>query len=563
MNNVRIREYDQALCQQLITEGISPLMARLYAARDVKSVKEIDHNFALLLPFHLLKNCKEMAKRLAFAIENQKRILIVADYDADGATACAVAMEGLAKLGAQVDFIVPNRFKYGYGLTPEIAEFAATKKPQLILTVDNGISSIEGVARANTLGIEVLVTDHHLPTKSLPKALIVNPNQVGCNFPSKNLAGVGVIFYVLLALRAHMRSNGKFTQNPEPNMATLLDWVAIGTIADIAKLDQNNRILVEQGLRRIRLGYMHTGTKALFKIAKKDPTKTSAFDLGYAIGPRLNAAGRMDDMTIGIHCLIAKEDRTALNLAQQLDALNSERRLIEKTMQEEALKTIHLLGMLDCYTLTLYHKNWHQGVIGVLASRIKDRFYRPVIAFALSKQGELCGSARSIPGFHIRNALDLVNQLYPGLMNRFGGHEMAAGLSIPYDELANFTRAFESIAKKQLNEKILTKCYETDGHLSNTEMTFQIAQQLTKPAWGKGFEEPIFCDEFAVISQKIIAEKHLKLLLKKNKENFEAMLFNTKNQLPDYIDAVYQIVPNTWRNQQTMQIYIRQWAARS
>jgi len=563
MDNVHIREYDQALCQQLITEGIPPLMARLYVARGVKSVKEIDHTFASLLPFHLLKNCEAMAKRLAYAIENHELILVVADYDADGATACAVAMEGLTKLGAQVGFIVPNRFKYGYGLTPQIAELAAIQKPQLILTVDNGISSIEGVERANSLGIEVLVTDHHLPTDSLPKALIVNPNQVGCNFPSKNLAGVGVIFYVLLALRAYMRSLGKFIQNPEPNMVALLDWVAIGTISDVAKLDQNNRILVEQGLRQIRLGRMHEGTKALFKIAKKDPTQASASDLGYAIGPRLNAAGRMDDMAIGIHCLMEKESRIALDLARQLDAFNSQRRRTENTMQEEALKTIYHLGMLDSYTLTLYHKNWHQGVIGVLASRIKDRFYRPVIVFALSEEGELCGSARSMPGFHLRNALDLVNQLHPGLMSRFGGHEMAAGLSIPYELLADFTKAFESIAKKKLNAKILTKCYETDGHLSNAEMTFHMAQQLNQPVWGRGFEAPIFCDEFAVISQQIIAEKHLKLLLKKNAENFEAMLFNTKNRLPDDIAAVYQIVPNTWRDQQNMQIYIKHWATRT
>lgn len=559
MINVRIRPYDKTPYQQLVASGITPLMARLYAARGITSSDQMDCSFAALLPFSQLKNCETMAARLADAIQNHQRLMLIADYDADGATACAVAMEGLSKMGARVEFMVPNRFKYGYGLTAQIVECAAQKNPNIIITLDNGISSFEGVARAHELGIEVFITDHHLPSDELPNALIVNPNQPECLFPSKYLAGVGVIFYVLLALRAELRARGAFSNQPIPNMAELLDWVAIGTISDVAQLDQNNRILVEQGLRHIRSGRCHTGTKALFAVAKKAIHFASAFDLSYAIGPRLNAAGRMDDMTTGIACLLEQNAMHASKLAEQLEQLNSERRAVEAAMQNDALKAVSLNTAYRC-TLTLYNQNWHLGVVGILASRLKDRFYRPTVVFALSEQGELCGSARSIAGFNIRHALDVVNQRQPGLLNRFGGHDMAAGLSIAPEDLTDFADLFEHVAKEQLNEALLTRYYDTDGHLDNKEMLFNVAKQLEQQVWGRGFEAPFFYDCFTVDSQQLVADKHLKLILKKHAETFEGMLFHATHPLPDCINAVYQLMPNTWRNQESVQLYIKHWA---
>lgn len=554
------RVVPEAVREALISEGVHPLMARLCAARGIDSVSELDHRLNALLPFTQLKNIEDLANRLADAITEQKKLLIVADYDADGATACAIAMLGLSRLGARVDFIVPNRFDYGYGLSPSIVDLAAQKQPDILITVDNGIASVAGVEHARELGIEVLVTDHHLPGDTLPDALIVNPNQPGCDFSSKSLSGAGVIFYVLMALRAELRKRGAFSEKPEPNLADFLDLVALGTVADVVRLDQNNRVLVEQGLRRIRAGRMQPGIAALFTVAGRDPVKASTFDLGFALGPRLNAAGRMDDMSIGIACLLACDENTALSYARQLDQLNRERRSVESNMQLEALDTLRLTNVNQQYTLTLYQNDWHQGVVGILASRLKDRFHRPCLIFAQAGNGELRGSGRSIPGFHLRDALDLVSKRYPGLMYRFGGHAMAAGLSIPEAAYNDFASAFEEVAREILDQSMLTRHIDTDGSLNGQDISLELAQRLASVVWGQGFPPPLFYDSFQVSSQRLVGEKHLKLQLIKDGMSFEAMLFNHCDWLPDTIEAAYQLVANEWRGKYELQLYVNFWS---
>ena len=548
--------------QQLLDAGYPLALAKVFAARGITDSKQLDIALAGLLPFDNLKNAREMACLLADAIAARKKILVVADYDADGATACAVAVRGLRAFGAQIDFIVPNRFEYGYGLTPAIVRLAAPKQPDILLTVDNGIASVEGVAEANRLGMQVFVTDHHLPGDTLPDAAcIVNPNQHGCQFPSKNLAGVGVMFYVLLALRAELRERGEFTRCPEPKLAELLDLVALGTVADVVKLDQNNRILVQQGLLRIRAGRACAGINALLQAAKKDPVRTSSLDLGFTVGPRLNAAGRLDDMSLGINCLLADDTATALRIAAQLDKLNRERRNIETDMQDSALMALESIDPHDNYSLTLFDESWHQGVIGILASRLKDKFHRPTIAFARGNDGELKGSGRSIAGLHLRDALDLVSKRHPELIKKFGGHAAAAGLSIAEADFGNFVAAFEQVSGELLSASDLAQRIETDGALEHAEMNLEIARLLDEQVWGQGFPAPQFSDDFVVENQRVVGEKHLKLRLATKGKIIEAMLFGRSEPLPDRLHAVYNLNINEYNGRQSLQLIIRHWRA--
>jgi single-stranded-DNA-specific exonuclease len=556
------RSHPEANAQRLADAGIAPLLARIYAARGISDIAQLETALARLLPFTLLKNARQMAVLLADAIVQNKKLLIVADYDCDGATACAVGLRGLRAFGARVDFIVPNRFEYGYGLTPEIVQLAAQSKPDILITVDNGIASVEGVAEANRLGMQVLVTDHHLPGDDLPDALcIVNPNQPGCDFPSKNLAGVGVMFYVLLALRAELRERGTFIEKPEPNLGNLLDLVALGTVADVVKLDENNRILVQQGLLRIRAGRACAGINALLQIAKKDYAKVSSYELGFVVGPRLNAAGRLEDMGLGIACLLSDDATEASQIATKLDTLNRERRGIEADMQEAALAALEQINPADSSSLAMFDETWHQGVIGILASRLKDKFHRPVIAFARSQTGELKGSGRSIPGLHLRDALDLLSKRHPHLLQKFGGHAMAAGVSIREEHLEEFQSAFEAIAQSLLSPADLTRIIETDGALDAADFSLDIARSLEQQVWGQGFPQPLFEGEFIVESQRVVGEKHLKLKLAAHRSSYDAIRFFSADPMPQRIRAAYKLALNEYNGRTTLQLIIEHWEA--
>jgi single-stranded-DNA-specific exonuclease len=560
MTQISQRTYPIDTAQQLIDTGIPPLLARIYAARDICDATQLDTGLHHLLPFTRLKNVQKMACLLADAIAAQRKLLIVADYDADGATACAVGLRGLRTLGAQVDFIVPNRFEYGYGLTPEIVRLAAQSNPDILITVDNGIASVDGVAEANRLGMQVLITDHHLPGDVLPDALcIVNPNQPGCDFPSKNLAGVGVIFYVLLALRAELRSRGAFTKKPEPNFGKLLDLVALGTVADVVKLDQNNRILVQQGLQRIRSMGACYGINALLQVAGRNHAQVSSYELGFVVGPRLNAAGRLEDMSLGIACLISDDATEAAKIAAQLDTLNHARRNIEAEMQQAALATLEHITPTDSYSLALFDGTWHQGVIGILASRLKDRYHRPVIAFARSSHGEIKGSGRSIHALNLRDALDLVSKQHPQLIQKFGGHAMAAGLSLREEHFDEFKIAFEVVAQSLLSPADLTRVIETDGLLAPIEFTLDIARNLEQQVWGQGFPQPLFEGEFTITSQRIVGEKHLKLKLAVSGMAYDAIYFFCVNPLPVNIRAVFNLAVNEYNGSASLQLVIRHW----
>jgi single-stranded-DNA-specific exonuclease len=550
------RQVDDVVVAKLVEAGCSPLLARLYASRGVKEADALSTSLNQMIPPNQLTNSVVMAKLLADAIADRKKILIVGDYDADGATATAVAVKGLLSMGAQVDFLVPNRFEYGYGLTPKIVQLASTMLPDLIVTVDNGIASVDGVIEANKLGMQVLITDHHLPGDKTPQAAcIVNPNQQGCDFPSKNLAGVGVMFYILLALRAELRERGVFVNTPEPNLTELLDLVALGTVADLVKLDANNRILVEQGLRRIRAGAGCAGINALLKVAGREQSQVSAQDLGFYVGPRLNAAGRLDDMRLGIQCLLASENE-ALLIAQSLHDLNAERRSIESTMQDEALASLDDINIGDQYSISLYEPSWHQGVVGILASRIKEQYYRPVIAFAQSDDGLLKGSGRSIPGLHLRDALDLVTKRHPKLIVTFGGHAMAAGLSIHQNQFFDFQQAFESVVRELLTPADLQAVIETDGGFEVKEITLENAELLANQVWGQGFAPPLFSDVFSVINQRVVGAKHLKVLLEKQGKRFDAIFFGQTASLPAQIEAVYQLQVNSYNGARTVQLQL-------
>ncbi|MBI3525568.1 MAG: single-stranded-DNA-specific exonuclease RecJ [Betaproteobacteria bacterium] len=550
-------------------QGIPPLLARLYAARGIARPEELDTQLSALLPPGQLRGAEEAACLLADAIAAQQRLLIVADYDCDGATACAVGLRALRSFGARVDYLVPNRFEYGYGLTPEIVQLAARafEKLDLIITVDNGIASVDGVAEAKRLGMTTLITDHHLPGDTLPDAaVIVNPNQPGCGFPSKALAGVGVMFYVMLALRAELRRRGAFAARPEPNLGALLDLVALGTVADVVPLDRNNRILVAQGLARMREGRMQPGILALFRAAGRSAETASTFDLGFALGPRLNAAGRLSDMALGIECLSTDDPARALNIAQQLDALNRERRFIEVGMQEEALLLLERIeadsdGIANRASLALFDPSWHQGVIGILASRIKDKLHRPTFALARGNAGEVKGSGRSIPGLHLRDALDLVAKRHPNLLLRFGGHAAAAGVTLRESDLPLFEQAFEAVVQALLSPADLTRTLETDGALETGYMSLESARLLQAQIWGQGFPAPLFADEFAVERQRILKDKHLKLTLSRNGARFEAIQFNFADAAPPRIRAAYRLAINEYNGLASVQLMLEHFEA--
>ncbi|WP_434777430.1 single-stranded-DNA-specific exonuclease RecJ [Neisseria sp. Ec49-e6-T10] len=557
---ITFRPLDQALYQRLLHCGADPLMARLYASRSVHSENELKDDLSQLLPYHNLKNIDAMAARLAQALQNKERIVIVADYDADGATACALGLLALGSMGAVIDFAVPNRFENGYGLTPEVVNLVLPQQPDIILTVDNGIASFAGIEYAQSLGIEVLVTDHHLPAQTLPECLIVNPNQPDCPFPSKNLAGVGVIFYVLMALRAQLRDLNYFSdQLPEPNLAQWLDLVALGTVADVVNLDHNNRVLVSQGLKRIRQNKMSVGMSALFSVSKRPYQKAAPFDMGFALGPRLNAAGRLDDMSIGIRCLISQDSHEAMQLAQELDNLNQERRAIEQSMHKEALTILSESFSPDQFSLVAYQPDWHQGVVGIVASRLKEQYYRPTIVFAPADNNQLRGSGRSITGFHLRDALDWVAKQHPDLLIKFGGHAMAAGVTIDATRLEDFKNAFEQATQTLLLPENLSKSYLTDGSLNANEINLENAQKISHQVWGQGFGLPTFVDQFSVLWQRCVGKNHKKIGLNKAGTTVEAMLFNFTDDLPNEITAVYRLVANEWNNQTELQLYIDFW----
>jgi len=554
---IKQRTLNESAANALIAEGVTPLLARLFASRGVTQFKELSANLTNILPPDTLTNNQSMAKLLADAIAANKKLLVIGDYDADGATATAVAVKGLRAFGAQVEFLVPNRFKYGYGLTPEIVKLAALQKPDFIITVDNGIASVDGVAEANSLSMQVLVTDHHLPGQETPQAAcIVNPNQRDCTFASKNLAGVGVMFYALLALRAELRERGMYVETPEPNLTELLDLVALGTVADLVKLDVNNRILVEQGLRRIRAGACAYGILALLKVSGRQPQNTTAQDLGFYVGPRLNAAGRLDDMTLGIQCLLAETESEATKLAAQLQELNLQRRSIEANMHEGASVALDDIEVANQFSISMFQPDWHQGVIGILASRIKEKYHRPTIVFADGDNGLLKGSGRSVSCLHLRDALDLLSKQQPDLIIKFGGHAMAAGLTIKQADFERFNLSFELVVKSLITEADLDSILEVDGELNASEMTFKNAQTLERQVWGQGFAPPLFYDVFEVISQRILAEKHLKLMLKKDQAMIDAIYFNQAELLPNEIKAAYQLQTNTYNGMDKVQLNI-------
>jgi single-stranded-DNA-specific exonuclease len=552
------RPYAEADRRALVEAGVHPLLARIYAARRIRTSAELKYETAALLPPSLLKGIDGAARLLADAIQSGKRLLIVADYDADGATACAVGIRALRAFGAHVEYLVPDRFKLGYGLSTELVELAAQSRPDLLITVDNGIASVEGVARARELGIATLITDHHLPGPEVPAAAcIVNPNQPGCAFPSKALAGVGVMFYVVLATRAELRRRGFFAEKTEPNLGALTDLVALGTVADVVPLDANNRNLVSQGLRRLRAGRGQPGVMALLRAAGRSPAEATSFDLGFVAGPRLNAAGRLADMSVGIECLITEDEARAMNLAQQLDRLNVERRAIEASMLEQALEHLKKVNLES--GLTFFDHGWHQGVVGILASRLKDRVHRPVVCFAPAEEGGrpvLRGSGRSIPGLHLRDCLDLVAKRAPGLIGRFGGHAMAAGLTILETDYQGFSRAFETAVEELLPAEARLRTVETDGALEGAHCTLEVARMLEGEIWGQGFPQPLFCDNFAVESQRVVGERHLKLRLVKDGRRYEAMRFGALEPLPEKVRAAYRLAVSEFNGLRTIQLNV-------
>lgn len=558
MTRISIRPYSFRDSEMLRQSGMHPVLARLFAARGIITSAELQTDLPALLPPSSLTNNEKAAAYLADAIAQKKRLVIVADYDCDGATACAVGLRGLRMLGAVVDYIVPNRFEYGYGLTPEIVELTAREKnPDVIVTVDNGIASIDGVAAAKKRGIDVVVTDHHLPADTLPDAaVIVNPNQLACNFASKNLAGVGVMFYVLLALRAEMRKRGVFDQQSQPKLDTLLDLVALGTVADVVKLDANNRILVAQGLKRMRNGRMHAGIAALFRVAGREPRLASPFDLGFALGPRLNAAGRLADMSLGIECLTTDDEGRAWQIAQELNSINADRKDIEREMQDLALLHLDDFQADSSHTITVFDESWHQGVIGIVASRLKDKFYRPTITFAPGDEGLMKGSGRSIPGFHLRDALDLVSKHSPTLIQKFGGHAMAAGLTIRSEDFAAFQLAFETVGKAWLRQDQLERIVETDGPLEEAHYTVDFIELLDSHVWGQGFPPPIFCDEFKLVSQRILKERHLKMNLEKNGVRYDAIWFGHTDDLSDKVRVAFRLDANEYNGTTKVQLLV-------
>lgn len=550
-----------------------PVLARAYAARGITSPEELDYRLPHLLSDERLLGIEAAVALLVEALERRRRILVVGDFDADGATGCAVAVSGLRLFGAeQVDYLVPDRFRFGYGLTPEIVEVAAGREPDLLLTVDNGTSSVAGVDAANARGIAVIVTDHHLAGAELPRAAaLVNPNQPGDAFPSKCLAGVGVMFYLLVALRRALRLREWFERKaiPVPRLADLLDLVAVGTLADVVPLDRNNRILVSQGLARIRAGRCRPGVDALLRIAGRDPARATASDIGFALAPRLNAAGRLEDMSLGIECLLAPTPALARERAERLDELNRERREIEGRMQEQALQHLQgfTLGTASALPLglCLYDERWHPGVVGILAARIKDRYHRPVIAFARDGERELKGSARSVAGVHVRDVLDAIAAAHPGLLTRFGGHAMAAGLSLEHARFDAFSRAFDAEVRRYLSESTLRSATMSDGEIAPEDLDLELAHLLRDGGpWGQGFPEPCFDGEFDVREARVVGGRHVKLVLRPagSERSIDAIAFNAAAEWPRGLPRArfaYRLEVNLYQGLESAQLVVEDW----
>jgi single-stranded-DNA-specific exonuclease len=550
--------------------GVHPLLAQLYAARGVQHPQELDHALAKLLPPSTMQGALEAARLLADAIESGKKLCIVADYDCDGATACAVGLRGLRLLGAKfVDYIVPDRVQDGYGLTPPISERVKASGADVLITVDNGIASFEGVSRARALGLQVLVTDHHLPALragqiELPDAdVIVNPNQPGCGFESKSIAGVGVMFYVLLALRAELRQRGAFEAQNQPKLDTLLSLVALGTVADVVKLDTNNRRLVAQGLKRVRALALPAGLAALFVAASRDAKTATTFDFGFALGPRINAAGRLSDMTLGIECLLTDDPNRALELAKTLDAINRERREIEGSMREQALAVAESLFEAAAETppaICVFNADFHEGVVGIVAARLKDKFHRPSFVFATSGATghghELKGSGRSIAGFHLRDALDLVAKRHPGVLLRFGGHAMAAGCTILEEHFATFEQGLAEVANEWLDTATLMRRLDTDGPLKPEYRRADLVDTLHHEVWGQGFAAPTFSEELEVVSQRLVGEKHLSLKLKHQGQPVDGIWFGRTEPLPARVKLAFRLDVDSWRGERRVRFLV-------
>ena len=548
--------------------GVHPLLARLFAARGVQAAAELDDNLATLLPPASLLGAAAAAELLADAIGAGSRICVVADYDCDGATACAVALRGLRLLGADpatLSYVVPDRRVHGYGLTPQIVELVLAQGADVLMTVDNGIASLDGVAHAQASGLAVVITDHHLPVQGedgvvLPAAdVIVNPNQPGCTFASKHLAGVGVAFYVLLALRAELRERGEFTLAAQPRLDALLDLVALGTVADVVRLDRNNRCLVAHGLKRIRAGRMQPGVAALFAVAGREPRQASAADFGFAIGPRLNAAGRLADMTLGIECLLSDDAARAHELAATLDAINRERRTLEATMREDAEAQVDrafaLSGAVEP-ALAVFDPSFHEGVVGIIASRLKDRLHRPSFVFALGQDGALKGSGRSIEGFHLRDALDLVSKRHPGLLVRFGGHAMAAGCTIAAADFEVFRGALQGVAREGLDAATLERTLISDGPLAAEHFDPATVRLLDDQVWGSAFDAPVFCDAVEVVSQRLVGEKHLKLVVRVGGVVREAIWFGRVEPVGDRVRLAWRLGLDAYNGVERVQMIV-------
>ncbi|MDA0872227.1 MAG: single-stranded-DNA-specific exonuclease RecJ [Proteobacteria bacterium] len=554
----KLRKKNIILEKQLIEFDIHKTLASILSARAIDSSNDIDYKLEKLIPYCELSFAESAANFILDMILAKKNILIIGDYDADGATASACAIKGLEKFGANVDFLVPNRFEDGYGLSVSIVEKALEKKPDLIITVDNGIASIEGVEKAKAHGVDVVITDHHLPGDALPNAnFIINPNQKACNFPSKNLCGVGVIFYLLIAIKSQAKKRKLFNKNEEPRLSDLLDIVCLGTIADLVKLDFNNRLLVQFGMHIIRSGEGNFGIRAISQLSNRRLQNLKTSDLSFVIAPKLNAAGRLDDMSLGIKCLLAKTFDEALHHARRLLSLNTERRQIENEMKDSALSKDILGSLENKKAIALYDASWHQGIIGILASRIKEKFYRPTIIFAKDEEGRLKGSGRSISNFHLRDAIDLVSKKNPNLIMSFGGHAMAAGLTILENDFSLFETEFESVASDLLNANDLSIEFEID-HSILDDINIDGINLINGEIWGQGFPAPIFKDSFQVLDQKIIGGKHVKCTLKYKEKKFSAIYFNHEQSLADKIETIYEIDINRFSGKEEIQLILRQ-----
>jgi single-stranded-DNA-specific exonuclease len=544
------KKINEAIKQQLIDAGRHPLVAQILAARKITSSQDVEYPIELLLSPDELLNCNEAANFLSHAIRDQKKITIVGDYDADGASGSSVAILGFRLLGTEVDFLIPSRFKNGYGLSSEIVDIAHTKKTDIIITVDNGIASFEGINHANGLGIDVIVTDHHLQAENLPSAkFIINPNQKKCSFPSKNLCGAGVVFYLLIALRKKLRDQDYFDNLnlKEPNLLQLLDLVALATIADMVKMDFNNRLLVHHGLKVIRSQQCNLGLKKIFQLTNKSHLNALTSDLSFVIAPKINAAGRMDDMSLGVACLTATNEYEAHHYAKQLIEFNFQRKKTEADMQDDAQAIMQGFNKSN-KTICLFNDKWHQGVIGILASRLKENFYRPVIIFAQDDSGQLKGSARSIDGFHIRDAIDLVAKKNPEIILTFGGHAMAAGLTIKQDSFDTFVQSFEEVAGSILKPEDLSEIVEVDDSILQDDINIHIIDEINQLEWGNGFQRPLFEDTFDCVGQEVIKGLHTKLNLAKQKHIFEGIYFNYQELIPDRVKCLYTVENNKFNN---------------